>query len=82
MAFRPHWPPTKLGSPPCPSGEAERDRHFSKVLPALEGACPVPPSFKWQQVAEQEKAGTWATAPDWMRDKANERTAPKAGKAP
>jgi len=52
------------------------------VLPALEGACPVPPSFKWQQVAEQEKAGTWATAPDWMRDKANERTAPKAGKAP
>jgi len=34
---------------------------------------------KCQQVAEQEKAGTWATAPDWMRDKSNERTAPRSG---
>ena len=37
---------------------------------------------KWQEVSEQEKAGAWATAPEWMRDKANERTAPKVERAP
>jgi len=30
-----------------------------------------------QTEAERVKAGAWATAPDWMLDKANERTAPK-----
>ena len=27
--------------------------------------------------AKEAKAGAWSTAPDWMRDKSNERTAPK-----
>jgi len=31
-----------------------------------------------QREAERFAMGAWATAPDWMRDKANERTAPKA----
>ena len=30
-----------------------------------------------QEEARAEKRGAWATAPQWMLDKANERTAPK-----
>jgi len=30
-----------------------------------------------QAFADKNKLDAWATAPDWMRDKANERTAPK-----
>lgn len=33
--------------------------------------------MKSQQEAEQAKAGAWATAVQWMRNKSNERTAPK-----
>ena len=33
--------------------------------------------LKAQASAEENKKGAWETAPDWMRDKANERTAPK-----
>jgi endonuclease YncB( thermonuclease family) len=30
-----------------------------------------------QEEAETAKAGAWATVPQWMKDKANETTAPK-----
>lgn len=29
-----------------------------------------------QKVAKQDRQGLWATAPEWMQDKANDRTAP------
>jgi endonuclease YncB( thermonuclease family) len=29
-----------------------------------------------QKAAEEAKAGAWATIPQWMKDKANETTAP------
>jgi len=31
-----------------------------------------------EELAREAKRGAWAKAPDWMRDKANERTAPEA----
>jgi len=33
-----------------------------------------------EELAREAKRGAWATAPDWMRDKANERTAAKGEK--
>jgi endonuclease YncB( thermonuclease family) len=47
-------------------------RKYGDLVEPWHGRC-----LAAEQTAERARAGAWATIPEWMRDKRNERTAPK-----